>query len=199
MSLARDGYAVFPAEAATWGWVEDVLPHVTSALAGTERRHGGTWAPGVDVLANDAQGRVAGSAGLGGAALAAAQALFGPLPLHRGQISAVWPGYPRQDPGESDAAHRYRALRDAAHIDGLLPEGPNRRRHLREAHGWVLGLGLTETRAAPLVIWPGSDAIFRKAFQAFYGPYPPGALGRSGCNGPLSSDAPRGLRAVPAC
>lgn len=177
MSVQAEGWAVFPAEAATSAWCNSVLPAVKDALEQTERRHGGTWAPGVDLLGNDTVGAVEGGPALVGVALEKAQALFGDIPLHRAQISAVWPGYPRQDAGESDANHRFRARRDAAHLDGLLPEGPARRRHLREAHAWVLGIGLSDAQAAPLVIWPGSVALFRAAFQAVYSPHPPEAWG----------------------
>ena len=151
MSLSDRGWQVFPAEPATIDWARSVSTEVSDALKTTERRHGATWAPGVDLLKNDASGAVAGGVALVGEALVAAQSLFGPLPLHAAQISAVWPGYPKQDPEESDANHRYRRARDAAHIDGLLPEGPYRRRHLREPHAWILGIGLTDTPAAPLV------------------------------------------------
>lgn len=170
MSLADRGWQVFPVEPATTDWARSVSTEVTDALTTTERRHGATWAPGVDLLKNDATGAVAGGIALAGAAIETAQSLFGPLFLHEAQVSAVWPGYPKQDPEESDANHRYRHIRDAAHIDGLLPEGPNRRRHLREPHAWVLGVGLTDISAAPLVVWDGSAPVFRTAFRkAFAG------------------------------
>ncbi|MFT4620773.1 MAG: hypothetical protein ACI9KS_001381 [Sulfitobacter sp.] len=172
MRFEADGWTFFPAEDATQRWVEAVLPLARTALETSERRHGRTWAPGVDLLANGANGAVPGGPPLRGEATSKAQSLFTPLALHRAQISAVWSGYPQRDAAESEANHRYRAKRDAAHIDGLLPEGPNRRRHLREAHAWVLGVGLGEAVAAPLVIWPGSVSIFRTAFRRFYGPHP---------------------------
>ncbi len=177
MSLSDRGWQVFPAEPATIDWARSVSTEVSDALKTTERRHGATWAPGVDLLKNDASGAVAGGVALVGEALVAAQSLFGPLPLHAAQISAVWPGYPKQDPEESDANHRYRRARDAAHIDGLLPEGPNRRRHLREPHAWILGIGLTDTPAAPLVAWKGSAPVFRKAFASAFEGVPPESWG----------------------
>ena len=171
MRFEVEGWAIFRAEDATLRWAEAVLPLAQAALKTSERRHGRTWAPGVDLLDNNAAGAIPNGPPFQGAALGKAQSLAAPLALHRAQISAVWPGYPQRDAGESDANHRYRAMRDAAHIDGLLPEGPNRRRHLREAHAWVLGIGLSDTKAAPLVLWPGSAAIFRAAFQRFYSPH----------------------------
>jgi hypothetical protein len=73
---------------------------------------------------------------------------------------------------ESEAAFVYRRDRDAAHVDGLLPEGPNRRRHLREYHGFILGIPLVEysKAASPLVVWQGSHEIMRQTFmRAFEG------------------------------
>ena len=83
----------------------------------------------------------------------------------------IWPGYPRPRAAEGAAAFRYRQRRDAAHIDGLLPIGPDRRRMLRERHAWLLGLPLTATDAgaSPLVVWEGSHHLMRRAFAAALG------------------------------
>lgn len=167
-ALGPRGWAVYPAEPPVTAWVDHGRP-VARALAGRSDlrqawlRHGGTWFAGVDVLGNDAAGRVADGPALTGTAFADA----GPLPLHPGQLSVTYPGYPRQDPSESDAAHRYRVTRDAAHLDGLLPIGAKRRRMIREPHAWVLGLPLDPMRAgqAPLVVWEGSQEILRAALQ----------------------------------
>jgi hypothetical protein len=135
-------------------------------------RHGGTWFVGVDALPNGPDGAVAGGPPLGGAALGEAARVAGPLPLHRAQVSVTYPGYPAPDPEESDAAHRFRRDRDAAHLDGLLPVGPEKRRHLRELHAFILGIAVTEADpdAAPLVVWEGSHHRIRAAFaRAFDG------------------------------
>lgn len=123
------------------------------------RRHGGTWVVGVDALPNAPDGSVAGVP------------LAGPWDVtcdhwHRAQVSVVFQGYPGRDPGESEAAHRFRRDRFAAHLDGLLPEGPEKRRHLREPHEFILGIALNDVPegAAPLVVWQSSDAIMRKVF-----------------------------------
>lgn len=135
-------------------------------------RHQRTWFVGVDALANDARGRVAGGTALDGAAIDAAQTVY-PCDLHRAQVSVTYPGYPLQDADESAAAHRFRRDRDAAHLDGLLPLGPEKRRHLVEPHAWILGVALTEADAAPLVVWEGSQDVIRRAFtQAFTGVAP---------------------------
>jgi hypothetical protein len=80
----------------------------------------------------------------------------------------IYPGYPRQDVGESDAAHRFRIKRDAAHVDGLLPEGSAKRRHLREPHAFILGLSLNHVTQSPLVVWPGSHVLMRESFVAAF-------------------------------
>nr|WP_216859325.1 hypothetical protein [Sulfitobacter aestuariivivens] len=124
-------------------------------------RHGETWFVGVDALPNAADGSIAGAA------------LQGPWSAHvptvdhwhPAQVSIVFPGYPKQDRGESDANHRYRITRFAAHVDGLLPEGPARRRYLREPHAFILGLPLNVSNAAPLTVWPRSQRIMGQAFR----------------------------------
>ena len=159
------GYRVYGADPDVLRWAE-AAARVTDTLDLTPDRHGGTWCAGVDALPNAPDGSVEGVP------------LTGPWAAdidaggrwHRAQVSVVHPGYPRQDPDESDAAHRFRRDRDAAHMDGLLPEGPKRRRHLREPHAFILGLPLGQVLSAPLVVWPGSHRIMRKAFQkAFEG------------------------------
>jgi hypothetical protein len=130
----------------------------------------GTWFAGVDLLPNDPDGGIGGVpfptslrdalAGLGLPARGVAGA-----PWHRAQVSVTYPGYPRPRAGESPGAARYRMTRDAAHLDGLLPVGPGRRRHLREPHAFILGLPLTESApaAAPLVVWEGSHRLLGEA------------------------------------
>ncbi|AHM05147.1 hypothetical protein roselon_02849 [Roseibacterium elongatum DSM 19469] len=126
-------------------------------------RHGATWFVGVDALPNDARGCVADGPPLRCVALQTAQRVTGVGDLHQAQVSVTYPGYPGRDPGEGDAAHRFRRDRDGAHLDGLLPLGPARRRHLVEPHAYILGLPLTEAApdAAPLVVWEGSHHLIR--------------------------------------
>lgn len=132
-------------------------------------RHGDTWFVGVDVLPNDASGSVDGVplAGPWQAHLPANR------PLHRAQVSIVYPGYPQKDPQESEANHRYRIRRRAAHMDGLLPEGPDRRRFPREFHAYVLGIHLDDCARAPTVFWRGSHRIMGQAMQAAIGAQDP--------------------------
>ena len=83
-----------------------------------------------------------------------------PVPLHPAQVSVTRVGYPRRDEGESEKAFEFRKLRDAAHLDGLLPVGPQKRRMVQEPHGWILGLPLNraDAGAAPLRWWCGKAA-----------------------------------------
>lgn len=154
------------------GWAAAALPLAVAALAGEQRRAGGTWAVGLDLLDNDAQGAVAG--------VALPWDVLGlpPEPLHRAQLSAVFPGYPRADPGEPATANAYRLRRDAAHLDGLLAEGPAKRRRIAEPHGWILGLPLTNCTAAPLVVWEGSVEVMRAGLLAALAGHPPESWGQ---------------------
>jgi hypothetical protein len=161
------GYAVFAKEDGVRAWALAAYFMAQEVLRGpVERRHGGTWCVGVDALPNAPDGSVHGVP-LEGAWQTHVES---PASWHRAQLSVVFPGYPGKDSDESDAAHKYRRSRDAAHVDGLLPEGPKRRRHLREPHGFVLGLPLNAIRASPLVVWEGSHLIMQDVFrQAFQG------------------------------
>lgn len=145
-------------------WAAAALPIARAAVAQSreEWRCGGTWFVGVDALPNDVQG------GVGGTPLPWQALPLMPEPLHRAQISVIRPGYPQPSAAESAPAYGYRLNRDAAHLDGLLPIGPDKRRMLREPHGWILGLPLNECSAgaAPLVVWEGSHEVMRQAMQA---------------------------------
>ena len=103
---------------------------------------------------------------------------LGPVPpLHPAQVSVIYPGYPRPRAGEGEAAFGYRLRRDAAHVDGVRPEGAARRRFVLEPHSFILGLPLVPAseRAAPLVVWEGSHEIMRAAFAAAFRDRPPEA------------------------
>ncbi|OUD10626.1 hypothetical protein BVC71_03800 [Marivivens niveibacter] len=131
-------------------------------------RHGQTWFVGVDALPTDEKGAIDGVP------------LRGPwdgmvpgLPLHPAQLSVIYKGYPRKDADESDKAHKYRLARDAAHLDGLLAEGPEKRRHLREPHAYITAVAVNDCTQAPLVVWPGSEEIMREAFTVAFAGMPP--------------------------
>ncbi|MEM8980232.1 MAG: hypothetical protein AAGD04_12160 [Pseudomonadota bacterium] len=173
-NFERDGFALCAHDAKIAAWAEAANAVADAILAdpveqNTWLRHGKTWFVGVDSLPNEANGAVRGVP-LAGGVIEALQAIpeLWPSTLHRAQLSVCYPGYPLQDPDESDANHGFRRNRDAAHLDGLLLEGPERRRYLKEPHGVILGLPLNQIdpKASPLVVWRGSHHIIAKAFRA---------------------------------
>ena len=167
--LAQRGWVILPPEPATLAWAAAAGDLARAALDDPDLRARwlvceGTWFVGVDALPTAPDG-AAGGTPLAGR-LAAALA---PMPpLHPAQLSAVFPGYPRPRAGEGAAAFRYRRDRCAAHVDGILAEGPERRRHVREPHAWVLGIGLSDAAAdaAPLTVWDGSHRVIGAALRA---------------------------------
>lgn len=164
------GFRVFDPDPATLRWVQAAQRVALElardpAIRADNLRHAGTWFVGVDALPNDPDGSI------GGVPLHGPWVDFIEPPdhWHRAQLSIVYPGYPGQDPSESDANHRFRINRHAAHVDGLLPEGAARRRYLREPHGFILGLPLNQADAAPLMVWPGSHRIMGDALRRAIG------------------------------
>ncbi len=161
-----DGFEVFDFDLCTAAWAEAALKVARGiakkpVMRGADNlRHQKTWFVGVDALPNGADGSIDGVP------------LNGPwvrhvpdLPLHPAQVSIIYEGYPKQDIGESDANHRYRQNRDAAHVDGLLPLGPNRRRYAQEFHAYILSLPLNDVPHAPTVVWRGSQQIMQAALR----------------------------------
>ncbi len=176
----RNGWLIFEADRQVSDWVGYACPAARGAVRDPAHAQwldcDGTWFVGVDVLPNDAQGRVAGSPPLSGNALAFIKRCYGDVPpLHSAQVSVTYPGYPRPRRGESAGAARYRLARDAAHVDGLRAQGRDRRRYLCEPHGFILGLPLTVAAptAAPLVVWEGSHHIMREAFRGAFDGHAP--------------------------
>ena len=160
------GYRVYPFDPRVLRWAVEARKAAEKVLAdpamGHWYRHGRTWFVGVDALPSGADGAI------GGVPLEGAWPVGGPW--HPGQLSVVFQGYPGRDPGESDVAHQFRVNRCAAHLDGLLAEGPERRRFLREPHAFVLGIALDAVAvgASPLVVWEGSQEVIRETFADFY-------------------------------
>ncbi|MEM6579030.1 MAG: hypothetical protein AAF678_11100 [Pseudomonadota bacterium] len=171
LDLLEKGWMAFPYEPEVETWAAAAFEVARERVRHPDEaewlRCGGTWFVGVDALPNDAQGRVGASAPLSGTALKTAEALYGTLPFHRGQVSVIYPGYPKPYDGESETAFGFRLRRDAAHVDGLLPVGETRRRHLMERHAYILGLPITacSADASPLTIWEGSHLIMRGVFE----------------------------------
>lgn len=179
-SFLELGYLRFPAERAVEAWAAHARGFAAAAARDPAQAHwlrcGGTWFVGVDALPNDAQGRVGGGPQLGGMAMDfIARDLRLTLPLHRAQVSICYPGYPQPSAEESPTAYQFRLKRDAAHVDGLLADGPEKRRYVKEPHAYILGLPLTRQSddAAPLVVWEGSHLIMREMFRETFAGHAP--------------------------
>lgn len=166
------GWCTFPHDPALAGWVQATLPAARKTVVDPEHaqwlRCGGTWFAGVNVLPNDSEGSVEGGPKLSGQAVAFIHQALGltDFSWDRGQVSVCYPGYPKPMDTESEAAFRFRLNRDAAHVDGLMRVGADRRRRINERHGFLLGIPLVEfsADASPFVIWEGSHEIIRHAF-----------------------------------
>ena len=164
------GWVRFPKDPESKVWLAEARPAAHRAVADPVNaewlRCEGTWFVGVNVLPNDPDGVVGNSGPFRGAVVRfLREALgLGPIAWDRAQVSVIYPGDPRPREGESHAAFRYRCDRDGAHLDGLLPIGPERKRMLREPHAFVLGLPLTAASAdaSPMVVWEGSVEIVRR-------------------------------------
>lgn len=176
----RDGFLRFAADRHTLDWARHAHPHAAAAARDPAQaqwlRCGGTWFVGVDALSNDACGSVAGGPALGGAAAGFVRDALGlQLPLHRAQVSICYPGYPRPSAEETPAAYGFRRNRDAAHVDGLLAEGPEKCRYVKEPHAYILGITLTAQTAdaAPLTVWKGSHHIMKAMFAEAFAGAPP--------------------------
>ncbi len=181
----RLGWVKFPFDPRVMEWVSHVRDEALRAASAPRMRRawlraGGTWMVGVNALDNDGAGRMADGPRLAGKAMEfiAGKLGFAALPLDRAQLSVVWPGYPLKDEIESDAAFRFRLLRDAAHVDGVkrLPGGV--RRHVGECHAYLLGLPLTDAgpSASPLAVWEGSHTVMRESLARALAGVPPEKL-----------------------
>jgi hypothetical protein len=174
------GWCVFDPDPALAAWIDATLPAIRAVVADPDndvwRRYQETWFAGVNALPNDASGAVRNGPPLTGDAVdfARSRCGFGALPWDKAQVSICYPGYPKPMNGESDALYRFRRDRDAAHVDGLLREGPDRRRFLREHHGFILGIPVSryDPDAAPLSVWEGSHLTFRDGFRAVFADVP---------------------------
>ncbi|MCP4187833.1 MAG: hypothetical protein GY763_09570 [Gammaproteobacteria bacterium] len=154
-------------------WVDAALPEAHKAIASPDNakwlRCGGTWFVGVNVLPNDGDGVVKSGPVLQGDVVDFIHETLMPAPVKwdAGQVSTVYPGYPQPMESESEKAFQFRYQHDAAHVDGLLPEGPERRRHLREFHGFILGIPMVEysEENSACAVWGGSHEKIRSALE----------------------------------
>lgn len=168
--VGAGGWCRIGPDPAIANWAAAARPVAEAVLRDSAEpwRCGGTWFVGVDALPNGPDGAV------GGASFPWQAVGLAPEPLHPAQLSVMRPGYPQPSEAETPAAFAFRRDRDAAHLDGLLPDAAKRRR-IAEPHRWILGLALNETdpEAAPLVVWEGSHRILQAALAAALAPHPP--------------------------
>lgn len=168
-----DGWTVFDHDLVLADWVTRALPDVRATTTDPAHdvwyRYERTWFAGVNVLDNTPDGAIGQAPPLAGTAIdfVANHLGLSGFAWDKAQVSVCHPGYPQPMAGESEALHRFRRDRDAAHVDGLLREGPERRRFLREHHGFILGIPMVDfdPEAAPFVVWRGSHALMRDAFR----------------------------------
>jgi hypothetical protein len=166
------GWCRFDHDPLLLDWVSEALEAARASRLEPSQakwlRYQDTWFAGVNALANDTSGDVGASGPLRGKAVDFICEVLGlrDFAWDAAQVSICYPGYPQPMPGESAARRRFRSERDAAHVDGLLPEGPQRRRHLREHHGFILGIPMVDfdAGASPFVVWEGSQEIIRALF-----------------------------------
>lgn len=175
--LMRDGWVDPFDDPSLAGWLKHAGPVALRLAQDPDQikawlRHGGTWYAGVNALPNDTSGKIGEGPALAGSTVDALRDEFGAFEWDKAQVSGVYAGYPKQDADESDAAHAFRKNRCAAHVDGLVPHGPQRRRFVTEPHAFVLGLPVTDcdAGASPMVVWKGSHLIMQRTFaKAFHG------------------------------
>jgi hypothetical protein len=166
------GWCRFAADPVLAHWVAATLPAARATVAAPEHakwlRCGGTWFAGVNVLGNGTAGAVAGGPLLAGTVIDFIRDALGlsGFAWDPGQVSVCYPGYPQPMPSETEAAFRYRRDKDAAHIDGLIAVGPERRRHFQEPHAFILGIPMVKASvgASPVTVYEGSHALVRDAF-----------------------------------
>lgn len=180
-SFFEQGWCKFPFEQSVMDWVSNALPHARAAVEAPENdvwfRCGRTWFVGVNALPNAPDTSVGDAGPLSGTVRTFIDEVLGcgDLGWDQAQVSVCYPGYPQAYEGETEAAFRFRVKRDAAHVDGLLREGPEARRFLREHHAFILGLPMAEAdpSASPVVVFEGSHELMRKRFADFFADAPP--------------------------
>ncbi len=175
------GWCKFECDPGILKWASAASTRSDAAIADPANaqwfRAGSTWFVGVNALENNSRGALDGLPLSGPAIDFVTSEMPGFAQWDQAQISVIYPGYPKQDAGETDAAFRFRRDRAAAHVDGLHRVGPNNRRQLREYHAFILGIPLNVADFSPVVVWEGSHEIMRRTFSAALDNLAPGKWG----------------------
>ncbi len=170
----EDGWTVFDRDPAIEAWARGCAVVAREMLDDPALAHwyrcDGTWFAGVNALPNDMQGAMPPQIPpLSGIAVDFARDTLGmgAFAWDKGQISVVFPDYPKHGAEDTEASFRYRLNRYAAHVDGLERTMPERRRKLSETHSFLLGLPLADADEdeGAFVVWRGSHEIMRAAFR----------------------------------
>jgi hypothetical protein len=172
------GWCQFEFDSRLSNWVKSALPAAQASVIDEANRKwlrcGDTWFAGVNVLPNASDGSIDSDLRLElkcDVVDFITEALgLSDFSWDKAQVSVCYSGYPQRMDTETEAAFVFRRDRDAAHVDGLLPEGVNRRRFLREWHGFILAIPMLEydAGASPFVVWEGSQEIVRQKFQSIF-------------------------------
>ena len=189
--FSEKGWCRFKYDKMLMRWVRRALPCAREIVAAEQNaqwlRCGDTWFAGVNVLPNAADGSICGSGAIQGEVVNFIRETLGldGFDWDLAQVSVCYPGYPQPMPGESTAAFAYRRDRDAAHVDGLLPEGADRRRHFRETHGFIMGIPMVDFSPgdSPFVVWEGSHKVMRETFTEVFQGVPADQWGKMDITG----------------
>ncbi len=180
------GWCRFPHDSQLSAWVDSALASARATLQGPGQskwlRYQGTWVTGVNALPNNDQGAVGTSGPLRGEVVDFISSVLGleGFPWDAAQVSACYPGYPQPMDGESPGRARYWRERDAAHVDGLLPEGPERQRHLCEHHEFILVFRWLNLMSMPHPLYCGR--VRTKSCESTLRPFSQACPSSSGVN-----------------
>lgn len=193
--FCQSGFYQFAYDEKLAAWVEETKNTAITTLQNPKNtrwwRCGGTWFAGVSVLGNDHQGCTPSKNGktsqpLQGKAIEFTRKnITKNIPLTQknnqiawdiGQVSVCTQNYPQIDKdNDTLATHQYRKKRFAAHIDGLLKRGREKKRYLCEQHAFILGIAMNDTseKAAPFVVYEESHKYIGEFLRSNLKHHPP--------------------------
>ena len=119
------GFAVFDSDRQVTAWARAAEQQARDiaadpAVKAANLRHGETWFVGVDALPNGPDGSIAGVPLTG----PWHDHITAPASWHPAQLSIVYPGYPKQDVGESHSGAAAEPVKRCT-VDGLARQSPH--------------------------------------------------------------------------